>query len=53
LDPPPPLPCCRYYGQKGQVKLNTTQKITLHSSFAIPNPAQKFITEQDVPLLIK
>jgi hypothetical protein len=35
------------------VKLNTTQKVTLHSSYAIPNPSQKFITEQDVPILVK
>jgi hypothetical protein len=43
----------RYYGAKGAIKLNTTQKVKLHSSFAIPNPSQKVIKEGDVPNILK
>ena len=43
----------RYYGQQGAVRLNTTQQVRLHSSFAIPNPSQKIIREFDVQGIIK
>jgi hypothetical protein len=48
-----PFERCRYYGGKGIVAFNATQKVRLHSSFAIPNPSQKIITEKDVPNIIK
>jgi hypothetical protein len=51
--PPPAAARCRYYGNKGAVAFNATQKVRLHSSYAIPNPAQKIITEKDVPNIVK